>query len=132
MLPEQQLFAQAKSSPEKLQVREAIENTPNAKPIRSCLITTNFQFRYLNASLGESSQEDSNKNLVAEISALFAADYLIETPETPSEEKLKQWAASNAVLHCWPYWREFCHSTLLRMNLPVTIIPMMVVENKKD
>jgi hypothetical protein len=133
MLVGQQLFGQFKSTPHRIDIREVVANTPEAKPIRSCLISTNFQFRYLNTNQAMIAEEDGDeKNFVAEISACFAVDYLIETPETPPQEMLEQWASSNALLHCWPYWREFCHSTLLRMNLPVTIMPMMVVEKKKE
>lgn len=133
MLPGQQLFGQFKTSGHRVEVREAVENIPDAKPIRTCLITTNFQFRYLNAHLDKPSKDDENgKSLVAEISARITVDYLIGTPETPSKEELEHWASKNALLHCWPYWREFCHSTLLHMNLPVTVMPMMVIENKKD
>lgn len=132
MLPGQQLFGQFKASGHRVEVREAVENIPDAKPIRTCLITTNFQFRYLNTQIELPKNEEDGKYLVAEISARITVDYLIETSESPPNEKLEQWASSNAVLHCWPYWREFCHSTLLRMNLPVTMMPMMVIENKKD
>lgn len=132
MLPGQQLFGQFKASGHRIEVREVVENIPDAKPIRTCLITTSFQFRYLNTQIELPKDEEDGKCLVAEISARITVDYLIETSETPPKEKLEQWASSNAVLHCWPYWREFCHSTLLRMNLPVTMMPMMVIENKKD
>lgn len=133
MLPGQQLFGQFKASGHRIQVRETVENIPGAKPIRTCLVTSNFQFRYLNTQIEKpAAEEEDGKFLIAEISARITADYLIEAPETPPPEKLEQWAASNALLHCWPYWREFCHSTLLRMNLPVTMMPMMVIENKKE
>lgn len=133
MLPGQQLFGQFKASGHRVEVREAVENIPDAIPIKTCLVTTNFEFRYLNTQLDKlPKDEEDGKYLVAEISARITVDYLIGTSETPPEEKLEQWASSNAVLHCWPYWREFCHSTLLRMNLPVTMMPMMVIENKKD
>lgn len=133
MLPGQPLFGQFKASGHRVEVREAVENIPDAKPIRTCLVTTNFQFRYLNTQLDTLSKDEEDcKYLVAEISARITVDYLIEISETPPKEELEHWASSNAVLHCWPYWREFCHSTLLRMNLPVTMMPMMVIEKKEN
>lgn len=133
ILPGQQLFGQFKASSRNVKIQEVIENIENAKPIRSCRFTTNFHFRYLNAPLEKNMTDDmANKSLVAEITAQFTVDYLIGTPEKPSEEMLKQWASSNALLHCWPYWREFCHSTLLRMNLPVTMMPMMEIKQAED
>lgn len=132
MLPGQPIYGQFKSSGQRIEIREAVENIPDAKPIKTCLVTTNFQFRYLNTQIENPADEEDGKYLIAEISARIAADYLIEVPETPPKERLEKWATSNALLHCWPYWREFCHSTLLRMNLPVTMMPMMLIGNKKD
>jgi len=130
MVPGQPMFGQFKASGHRVEVREAVENVPDAKPIRSCLISTNFQFRYLNTQLEKlPKDEDDGKYVVAEISARIATDYLIEAAETPPKDELEHWASRNAVLHCWPYWREFCHSTLLRMNLPVTMMPMLVIDN---
>ena len=133
MLPGQPIFGQFKASDRRIEIRETIENIPDAKPIKSCLVTSNFEFRYLNAQLDKQYNEEADgKCLVAQISARITVDYLIEVAETPPHEKLEQWASNNALLHCWPYWREFCHSTLLRMNLPVTMMPMMVIGKKED
>lgn len=135
LLPGQPLFGQFKSSGSNVAVQEAIENTTDAKPIKSCRFNSNFEFRYLNALPDKQKKEEEKENneyLVAEISACFTVDYLIGTPETPPKEKLEQWASTNVLLHCWPYWREFCHSTLLRMNLPVTMMPMMEINRKED
>jgi hypothetical protein len=132
VIPGQTLFGQFRATGHRIESQEAIENIPDAKPILTCRFTTNFEFRYLNASPDNQTEEEKvNGNfLVAEISARFTVDYLIGTPEFPPAEKLEQWASGNALLHCWPYWREFCHSTLLRMSLPVTMMPMMEVNQK--
>jgi len=141
MVSGQQLFGQYKAAGRHLEIKEMVENIPGAKPIRSFQVTTSFEFRYLNANIdvlfkdpeiAPSEEEIQNKYVVARISSRITADYLIEVPENPPEEKLESWAAGNALLHCWPYWREFCHSTLLRMILPVTLMPMMIIEAKKD
>lgn len=132
MVPGQPIHGQFKSSGQRLEVRESVENIPDSKPVKTCLVTTNFQFRYLSTITENTADDEDDKYLIAEISARIAVDYLIEVLETPPVEKLEQWAANSALLHCWPYWREYCHSTLLRMNLPVTMMPMMVIGNKKN
>ena len=134
VLPGQGLFAQFRIAGHKIEVQQAVENTPEAKPIHSCRITTNFEFRYLDAPPNEQEElsDEGNKHLVAEVSARFTVDYLIGTPEAPPEDMLENWAKSNSLLHCWPYWREFCHATLLRMNLPITMMPMMEVNPTKE
>ncbi len=133
MLPGQQMHGQFKLSGHQIQVREAVENIPDAKPVKTCLITISFQFRYVSTLTEEPAADfEDGKDVIAEISARITADYLIEALEVPAKEKLEQWAVSNALLHCWPYWRELCHSTLLRMNLPVTMMPMMVIESKQN
>ena len=66
---------------------------------------------------------------VVRINAIFAADYLI-APDSGelSDEDAKAWANSAALMHSWPYWREFSHSTMLRANMPVVLVPMMVAQ----
>jgi hypothetical protein len=107
MLPGQPLSGQFMVSGHKFELQEAVENIPEAKTIRSFRVALGFAFRYLNIQMGTQLKEGE-------------------------EEKLEQWASSNALLHCWPYWREFCHSTLLRMNLPITMMPMMEVNQTKN
>lgn len=132
MLPGQRLSGQFRVSGHKIEVQEAVENIPDAKTIKTCRITSKYEFRYLDIPVDIQPKEgEDDKYLIAEISAFITVDYLIEISETPPAEKLEQWASGNALLHCWPYWREFCHSTMLRMNLPVTMMPMMEVDQKK-
>ena len=132
-LPGQGLSGQFRISGHQMEVQEAIENVPNAIPIKTFRVTSSFEFRYLNIPEDEQIDvEDESKHLVAKISARITVDYLIETPDTPPKEKLEKWASSNALLHTWPYWREFCHSTLLRMSLPVIVMPMMDVTTTKE
>lgn len=129
LLPGQPLFGQIKVASHKIQVQEAIENVPDAKAIKSCRITIDFGFRYL-SNKEKPEDEENEGNMVAEISARITVDYLLKSSKTPPKEKLEQWAKSNSLLHCWPYWREFCHSTLLRMNLPITMMPMVELDKK--
>ena len=63
--------------------------------------------------------------LAAEITADITTDYQCNTPDFPDEANLLKWGQSNVLLHAWPYWREFCHSTLSRMRLPVTLMPLV-------
>lgn len=64
---------------------------------------------------------------VARITAEFAVDYArpvgVELP--PTSEWLKQFGNSGAMLHTWPYWREYCHATMMRMSLPVMMVPLL-------
>lgn len=135
VLPGQPLYGQFRTAGTHIEVQEAVENIPNAQSIKSCRITSKFEFRYLDEPREKQDRktiDSSDKHLIAEVSASFTVDYLINAQEIPHEEKLSQWASSNALLHCWPYWREFCQSTLLRMNLPVIMMPMMEVNPKED
>lgn len=93
--------------------------------IRSALFVTKFEFRYLDgAKVFESATDGS----LATVSAEFAADYLLNRPEDPTQDEMNAWGASNVLLHTWPYWREFCHATLLKMSLPGAVMPMLVLE----
>jgi len=130
LLPGQPLFGQIKVGGHRIQIQEAVENVPDAKVIKSCRITMNFGFRYLSTKAENPKDEEDGEYMVAEISAQITADYLLKSSKTPPKEKLEQWAKSNSLLHCWPYWREFCHSTLSRMSLPITMMPMVELDKK--
>ena len=134
LLAGQPLHAQFRVAGHKVEIQESVQNMPDAEVIKSCRFITTFAFRYLRFTpdTPPKTQEDEQSSLVVEISACIAVDYLIGVPEVPTPEKLEQWAKGNAMLHCWPYWREFCHSTLMRMNLPITVMPLMEVNNQKQ
>jgi hypothetical protein len=89
-----------------------------------CLFTTRFEFRY---TIHDETKKDTKDGQVevAKISADVAADYLFTGDEFPVDEELHKWGQSNVLLHTWPYWREFCHNSLCRMQLPVTLMPLL-------
>ena len=65
---------------------------------------------------------------VARINAEFAVDYALAAgalPPTP--EWLQRVGNGSAMLHTWPYWREYCHATMMRMSLPVMMVPLLTV-----
>lgn len=132
-LPGQPLAGQYRATGHRIEVQEIVENVANAETIRTCKVTSNFDFRYLSTHPDiQSDIQDDSKYLLAQISASITVDYLITSAEIPTQEKIEQWASTSTLLHCWPYWREFFHSTLLRMNLPVTMMPMMEVNHKVE
>lgn len=111
----------------KVDCHEAVPAGSDQEPIRSCKFVTRFEFRYMRpldggVAPGEAEEE---AQLIAEITADIAVDYLVGTLEFPPREALERWAATNVLLHSWPYWREYCQNTLGRMNLPVTVIPLI-------
>lgn len=91
--------------------------------VRSAIFFTTFEFRYFHGDKG--SAPEPTQYLV-EVSAEFGADYQLNQPENPTADELNAWGASNTLLHTWPYWREFCHATLMRMGVPPVVMPMMV------
>ena len=127
LLPGQQLMPIFRIGEGRCDCRETkyTENDKDAV-LRSCAFTTRFEFAYTRPTDGDQpvSDEDIEKLIAAQITADITLDYLINLPSFPDSDALKQWASENVILHAWPYWREFCHSTMLRMNLPVTMIPL--------
>lgn len=128
LLPGQQLMPIFRTGEGRCDCRETkfTENDTEAV-LRSCTFTTRFEFAYRQPTNGDQpvSDEDIEKLIAAQITADITVDYLINLPTFPDSDALNQWANGNVILHAWPYWREFCHSTMLRMNLPVTMIPLV-------
>jgi len=128
LVPGQQLAPVMRSGEIRIEGNETRLLTEEAaeQRVNSCAFTLHFDFGYtLVGGPKADSNEEVEKAMVAKVSADITVDYLVNTPEFPSEERLQKWANSNTVVHAWPYWREYCHSTLLRMNLPVAIMPLL-------
>lgn len=128
LVPGQRLSAIFRTGQSRVSCRETVLQEGNTQAtVRSCAFTTRFDFAYTKATEDNAtpSDEDIEKAIAAQITADITVDYLINTASFPDQEDLAQWAGSNVLLHAWPYWRELCHSTMLRMNLPVTMIPLV-------
>lgn len=65
------------------------------------------------------------QQVAATISACICVDYVM-TGEQPNSDELAT-HANTSMIHAWPYWREYCHSTMLRMQLPVVLAPLLVI-----
>jgi hypothetical protein len=62
-----------------------------------------------------------------QIDATFEIIYSFpkELDPVPSPEELEAFAQSNAVMNCWPYWRELVQTTVAKMNLPPLVVPLL-------
>jgi len=127
MIPGQPLAAQFRQVGGRISCQELTPKDGSGKTLRSCVFIPHFDFRYFRKSDKEipESEVGNEAEVVAELSADIAVDYIVNLPENPPEDLLAKWGSSNVLLHAWPYWREFCHSTLSRMNLPVTLMPLI-------
>lgn len=84
---------------------------------------------------GPSQSESPTENpeaqpVAASISACISVDYVI-TGEPPNADELEAYARTSHI-HAWPYWREYCHSSMLRMQLPVVLAPLLVISQPTD
>lgn len=134
LIPGQHLDAVFRTGEGRVDCREtkfAQQNDNSEIQVRSCTFTSRFEFAYTRQVNGDAplSDEEIEKLLVAQITAEISVDYLVNLPAFPGQDELSKWATGNVLLHAWPYWREFCHSTMLRMNLPVTMIPLVQIGN---
>ena len=82
---------------------------------------TQVGFRFIEAPDGVPEGEG---NLVGEIDATFAADYLMNSEHPIEPDDLGSFSP-NVMYHVWPYWREFIQNSLSRMRLPPVALPML-------
>lgn len=129
-LPNQRLRGAFRSDTGKIKQKTLTEHRETGDKTQLFIeFSTRFEFAYLTANGDDEPHDDEldESHLAAKITAEIAVDYLVGSDTFPDEQTNKTWAESNALLHCWPYWREFCHNTMLRMNLPVMIIPLIQI-----
>lgn len=85
------------------------------------LYGTKFKFLYRNVADPAKPSPDDDP-VVAEIEAEFAAEYT-DVPENYTRREQERFGARSVTAHVWPYWREFLHSSLLRMAMPPVAMP---------
>lgn len=93
--------------------------------IKTYTFGTRFEFRYRTA--GVQPAVDSVEGICASIRADFAVEYALTGDAIPEADQLKEWGEGTALNHIWPYWREFCHSSMQRMQLPIVLVPLLNV-----
>ena len=127
----QQLNIESKFSPHSYFISGDISDSGSDHVARAYTFLTEFETCYFLAAGAPTTVAIplSPATAVVRINAIFAADYLI-APDSGelSDEEAKTWANSAALMHSWPYWREFSHSTMMRANMPVVLVPMMVAQ----
>ncbi len=133
--PGQQLNIETKFYPHSYFVSGNTGSTESENIARSYTFLTEFETTYFLAS--EPSASDpvalSQATQVVRISAIFASDYLIASgSEQLLDSDAQAWANSAALMHSWPYWREFSHSTMMKANMPVVLVPMLVAQHAPE
>lgn len=75
-------------------------------------------------------KEDGHTNELLFVRSEFRAVYTLTTEERFDDGDLAEFANSNVVYNCWPYWRELLASTLMRFGAPPFILPSLAVRGR--
>lgn len=137
-IPGQNLRGQFRTEGGQITCREFTPENGEGNTVRSCAFVTHFEFRYILATGANPGSQKvaletaEEATFVADISADIVADYMIGAPEIPSSDELQKWGSGNVLIHAWPYWREYCHASMSRMNLPVMLMPLLQINPPKQ
>lgn len=64
---------------------------------------------------------------VFQIEATFALLYEIASFDGLNQDNVDAFGRMNGVFNAWPFWREFVHSSALRMGLPPVTVPLLTI-----
>ncbi|MGE0357315.1 MAG: hypothetical protein AB7P08_10405 [Burkholderiales bacterium] len=70
------------------------------------------------------------KAVAATVEARFSAVYDIRRESPPSKDLIEAFVKIGPIVHVWPFWREFLHSTCGRINVVPVVLPIMIVGEK--
>jgi hypothetical protein len=98
--------------------------------IRSCEFTMAFTFRYQTPQTDEKGEVEMKT--AASIEVNFVSSYERVSPGEPSKEELEGFGKTAALVHVWPYFREYCSTAMQKMNLPAILIPLLEVKPLPD
>jgi hypothetical protein len=93
-----------------------------ARPSASAaMITGTNQFRVV---VGHVITGRHGAEIEIQVDANFELIYSVPADANPTPEELQAFADTNALLNCWPYWRELVHDMAARMELPPLLLPL--------
>lgn len=136
LIPNQELIGQYNIGTKSCCVKEIQEDS--GLKHKTLIYQTEARMRYLKGPISEDSKEFlKNEELLdgqiaAEIVATFVSEYTIKCEEHLPQDAVLEFGRLNVPHQIWPYWREYCHSTCARMSLPVSILPMFVINKSID
>jgi hypothetical protein len=90
---------------------------------RTLSVITQFSFKIIS---------DNHKTEVIVLQCRMAAEYILAEGFEPSAEQINAFKEGPAIFNCWPYFREYVQSTVVRMNYPPPTIPFLWLEAKKS
>jgi preprotein translocase subunit SecB len=93
------------------------------------------QFRIVisHAIVGRRGGEGSAPEI--QIDGSYELIYSVPDNTDLTQAEVEAFAETNALLNCWPYWRELVQSTIARMGLPPLVLPLfrlMPVKEEKS
>ena len=100
-------------------------STPTILPVDDGLSTrTTLLFRMS----GKLPDNEESPKPYAVVRATLEARYDLK-PDTPkfSDDDLRDFALCYCPFHVWGYWREFVQSSLARLDLPQTTVPLFLI-----
>ena len=65
------------------------------------------------------------------VTADYHVRYSHASDLNPTDEELAAFGRCNALFNTWPYFREFVHAAMSRMELPPLLIPLLKMERRK-
>lgn len=130
--PDQKLFGRFSSSTQDYWINFEGAGDGVDAIARSCTFATKFDLM-VNLAPTAAAPVDMEPVKAATVSATLAARYLFSSElATPTVDEIEAFGRTSALVHQWPYWREFCHSSLVRMHLPLMMVPLLVLPNAYD
>ncbi|MEQ1637811.1 MAG: hypothetical protein ABL903_14095 [Methylococcales bacterium] len=131
-IPNQELIAQFNIGIKSYAIKELEDENNNKHKV--LVYQTEARMRYLKAPLPEHLENDQQLDslTVSEIVALFTSEYIIKCDEDLAEDAINEFGRINVPHQVWPYWREYSQSTCARMYLPISIMPMYIINQKTE
>jgi len=129
-IPNQELIGEFSINTQSFHIKELQDEAGNKHKILA--YQTEARMRYLKAPIPDElknnpESDDLEKLMASEIVAIFVSEYAITCDGDIAHEAIFEFGRLNVPHQIWAYWREYCHSTCARMSLPVSILPMFVI-----
>lgn len=136
LIPNQELIGQYNIGTKSCYVKQLQEE--GGVTHKFLVYQTEARMRYLKGPIPDELKKDLendeqlDKLMAVEIVAKFVSEYLIKCDEELPQDAILEFGRINVPHQIWPYWREYCQSTCARMALPVSTLPMYVINETTE
>lgn len=132
-IPGQPLHAIHRSGSGKAFITTA-QDKDTGQPVQFFTLQHDFEFIYLvrETPIDSTESPPTLDDADAAVTMTVCVSYQTIGETGITEQEIRELGEKSSLFLAWPYWREYCQSSLMRMGLPVFNVPLLNIQMQAE